>query len=359
MTTFGKCKIESMTNILNMTLAQIARLIDGKVEGDPSMVITGISGIKEAKKGDITFLANARYYPLLRTTKASAIIVDKKTDKNGRTIIRTDNPYIGFVKIMEYLQINKEMPLPGIHKTAVIGKNTKLGKNITIEAHVVLDNGVQIGDNSVISPGVFIGNGARIGTNTLIHANVSVRERVIIGNNVIIHNGAVIGSDGFGFTPIKGVFNKKVPQLGTVIIEDDVEIGANVTIDRATAGRTRIGRGSKIDNLVQIAHNVDIGEHCVIIAQVGISGSATLGNKVTIAGQAGLAGHIKVGDNTIITAQSAVTKNIGSDMCVSGYPAIPLKEEQKIKAYRNRLPEMHKSIQDLFQKVKALEKKLG
>ena len=341
-----------------MTLAQIARLIDGKVEGDPSMVITGISGIKEAKKGDITFLANARYYPLLRTTKASAIIVDKKTDKNGRTIIRTDNPYIGFVKIMEYLQINKEMPLPGIHKTAVIGKNAKLGKNITIEAHVVLDNDVQIGDNTVIFPGVFIGSGARIGANALIYANVSIRERVIIGSNVIIHNGAVIGSDGFGFTPIKGVFNKKVPQLGTVIVEDDVEIGANVTIDRATAGRTRIGSGTKIDNLVQIAHNVDIGEHCVIIAQVGISGSATLGNKVTIAGQAGLAGHIKIGDNAIITAQSAVTKNISPDMCVSGYPAIQLKKEQKIKAYRNRLPEIYKTIQELSQKIRKLEKKL-
>ncbi len=348
-----------MTNILNMTLAQIARLIDGKVEGDTSMVITGVSGIKEAKKGDITFLANARYYPLLRTTKASAIIVDKKTDKNGRPVIRTDNPYIGFVKIMEYLQINKEMPLPGIHKTAVIGKNTKLGKNITIDAHVVLGNDVQIGDNSVICPGVFIGNGTRIGANTLIYANVSIRERIIIGNNVIIHNGAVIGSDGFGFTPIKGTCHKKVPQLGTVTIEDDVEIGANVTIDRATAGKTRIGKGTKIDNLVQIAHNVEIGEHCVIVAQVGISGSTTLGNKVTIAGQAGLAGHIKIGDNAIITAKSAVTKNISPNMCVSGYPAIPLKEEQKIKAYRNRLPEIYKTIQELSQKVRKLEKKLG
>ncbi|MCK5594706.1 UDP-3-O-(3-hydroxymyristoyl)glucosamine N-acyltransferase [bacterium] len=330
-----------MSNILNMTLAQIARLIDGKVEGDPGMVISGISGIKEAKKGDITFLANARYCSLLKTTKASAIIIDKKADKNGRPVIRTDNPYIGFVKIMEYLQINKEMPLPGIHKTAVIGKNTKLGKNITIEAHVVLGNDVQIGDN------------------TLIHANVSVRERVIIGSNVIIHNGAVIGSDGFGFTPIKGVFHKKVPQLGTVVVEDDVEIGANVTIDRATTGRTRIGKGTKIDNLVQIAHNVEIGEHCVIVAQVGISGSTTLGNKVTIAGQVGLAGHIKIGDNTIITAKSAATKDIGPNMCVSGYPAIPLKEEQKIKAYRHRLPEMHKTIQELSRKIRALEKKLG
>ena len=348
-----------MINVLNMTLAQIARLIDGKVEGDPGMVISGISGIREAKEGDITFLASTRYYPLLKTTKASAIIVDKKMEKNGRPVIRTDNPYIGFVKIMEYLQMNKEMPFPGIHKTAVIGKNAKLGKNITIEAHVVLGNDVQIGDNTAIFPGVFIGNSTKIGANTLIHANVSIRERIIIGSNVIIHNGAVIGSDGFGFTPIKGVFHKKVPQLGTVIIEDDVEIGANVTIDRATTGKTRIGKGTKIDNLVQIAHNIEIGEHCVIVAQVGIAGSTTLGNNVTIAGQAGLAGHIKIGNNAIITAQSGVSKNISPNMCVSGYPAIPLKEEQKIKAYRHRLPEMYNTIKELSRRIRALEKKLG
>jgi UDP-3-O-[3-hydroxymyristoyl] glucosamine N-acyltransferase len=245
----------------------------------------------------------------------------------------------------------------GVHKSALLGKDVKLGKNAALGAYVVVDDGAQIGDNAVIYPGCFIGRQAKIGNNVLIYPNVSIRERVSIGNNVIIHSGTVIGSDGFGFVEVNGKHHK-IPQVGTVEICDDVEIGANVTIDRARFDKTVIGRGTKIDNLVQIAHNVVIGENCLIVAQVGISGSTTIGNNVILAGQAGLVGHITVGDKARVTAKSGVIKSIPAGAMFAGYPARPFLENQKSHAHVHNLPKMFDLVKELKKKIESLENKL-
>ncbi|MCD5390307.1 UDP-3-O-(3-hydroxymyristoyl)glucosamine N-acyltransferase [candidate division NPL-UPA2 bacterium] len=342
-----------------MSLREIAELVDGKVIGDSNVMITGVAGIKEAKEGDITFVANSRYASLMNTTQASAIIVGPGVKNNHRPLIQSDEPYLAFTKVMNLLvNGNGEMTPPaGIHPTVVLGKNVELGTGVSLQPYVIIEDDVQIGDRVTIYPHVYIGRRTRIGDETLIYPGVSIREKIEIGKRVIIHSGTVVGSDGFGFAPVKGVHHK-VPQIGTVIVEDDVEIGANVAIDRGTIGKTVIGRGTKIDNLVQIAHNVVIGENSIIVAQVGISGTATLGKGVTLAGQSGVGGHITVGDNTIVAARAGVTKSIPPDSFVSGFPAKPHEKEKRIKASLQRLPEMCKAIGQLAKKVKRLEEKL-
>jgi len=341
------------------TLREIAELVDGEVVGDENLVITGIAGIKEAREGDITFVANPRYAPLMATTRASAIIVSRQLcRKTDKALLLTDDPYLAFTKVMRLLNGDEELPSPGIHPTAIIGENVKLGKDVSIGPYCVISDDVVIGDKAVLYPQVYIGRKTEIGEETIIYPQVIVREKVKIGNRVIIHSGTVIGSDGFGFAPVKGVHHK-VPQIGTVIIEDDVEIGSNVTIDRATIGKTIIGRGTKIDNLVQIAHNVVIGENCIIVAQVGISGSAVIGNNVTLAGQSGVVGHITVGDNATVAARAGVTKSIPPGSVVSGFPARPHHEEKKIIACIQKLPELRKRISALEEKIKELEQALA
>ncbi|MBL7170672.1 MAG: UDP-3-O-(3-hydroxymyristoyl)glucosamine N-acyltransferase [Candidatus Omnitrophica bacterium] len=339
-----------------LTLGEIAKKIDGKVVGDKNTVITGISGIKEAKKGDITFLANPRYARLLSATKASAVIVARDITNTHRALIQTDDPYFAFSRVMGLLA-NEEVPLPRrIHPTAVIGKRVKLGSNIAVSAFVVIEDDVEIGDGVTIYPQVYIGHHTRIGQDTLIYAHVTIREKVTIGRNVIIHSGTVIGCDGFGFAPFKGKHHK-VPQMGTVVIGDDVEIGANVTIDRGTIGETKIGQGTKIDNLVQIAHNVVIGENSIIIAQTGISGSTTLGKNVTLAGQVGVIGHLTIGDNAVVAAKSGVAKSVPANTCVMGIPAREHVRENRVKASMQNLPELVKEIHKLKKEVEELKKR--
>jgi UDP-3-O-[3-hydroxymyristoyl] glucosamine N-acyltransferase len=339
-------------------LKEIAELVDGEIVGDKDIVINGVSGIKEAKDGEITFVANSKYAPLMNLTDASAIIVSRDV-KNGRiTLVRADDPYLAFTKVMQLWANGNGEPGPpvGVHPTVVIGRGVKFGKRVSVQAYVVLEDQVEIGDDVIISPQVYIGRKSRIGDGTLVYPRVTIREKITVGKRCIIHSGTVIGSDGFGFAPVKGVHHK-VPQIGTVIIEDDVEIGANVTIDRATIGKTLIGKGTKVDNLVQIAHNVVIGENSIIVAQVGISGTAVLGKGVTVAGQAGVAGHLTVGDNTTIAARAGVTKNVPPNSCVSGFPAKPHDEEKRLKANLRRLPELVKTVRELEQRLRSLEEK--
>jgi UDP-3-O-[3-hydroxymyristoyl] glucosamine N-acyltransferase len=334
------------------TLGEIAEFIGGELVGDPSTQITGIAGIEEAKTGDITFLANPKYTTFLKTTSASAVIMGKeiKTEGIGIPSIKHPNPYFAFARVMELFFDFKKIYPESTHPTAVLGEEVKLEKGVHVGPHVVLEKGVCLKRNAIILAGSFIGANSIVGENSLIYPNVTIRENVEIGNDVIIHSGTVIGSDGFGYAQEKRIHHK-IPQIGGVKIGDDVEIGANATIDRATLGITRIGKGTKIDNLVQIGHNVEIGENCIIVAQVGISGSTKVGNDTIIGGQVGLAGHIKIGNRVVIGAQSGVTKDTPDDTAIFGYPAREIRKTKRIEAHLSRL--------DLYiQRLKNIEKKL-
>ncbi|MDD5595257.1 MAG: UDP-3-O-(3-hydroxymyristoyl)glucosamine N-acyltransferase [Candidatus Omnitrophica bacterium] len=342
---------------MKKTLREIAELIDGEIVGNEKIVITGVCGIKEASPGDVTFLANPKYAPFIEKTQASAIITSREIESAVKPIIRTEDPSLAFAKILSLVAPNEVSHPQGIHPSVILGKNVKTGSGVAIGPYAVIEDNVTIGDKTIIYAGCFIGHHAQIGSATLIYPNVSIRERVVIGSRVIIHSGTVIGSDGFGFATIKGMHHK-IPQIGTVIIEDDVEIGANVTIDRARFDKTLIGHGTKIDNLVQIAHNVVIGENSIIVAQAGISGSTTIGKGATLAGQAGLVGHITVGDGAIIAAQAGVTKSVPANTIVSGYPAKPHILAKKVNACVQNLPKLYKQVAQLKNKIAELEAKL-
>jgi len=342
---------------MQKTLGQIAEIVKGELVGDPGVIITGISGIKEARQGDITFLANAKYLPFVDKTQASAIIVSRDIEITFQPIIRADNPSLAFTQIVSVLSDYQLEHPKGIHPSALLGKGVVLGKEVAIGPYAVVEDNTVVGDKTVIYPGCFIGHNCKIGNNTLIYPNVSLRENTEVGDRVIINCGAVLGSDGFGFVTVEGKHHK-IPQLGSVIIKDDVEIGANVTIDRARFDKTIIGKGTKIDNLVHIAHNVVIGENCFIVAQVGISGSTTIGNNVILAGQVGIVGHISIGDNAVVMAQSGVSKTIPSGSTVWGYPAKPADEAKRVNACVQNLPKLHRTVLELKKKVEELESRL-
>lgn len=336
---------------MKKTLEEIASLIGGELIGDGNIQISSFSGIKEAQEGEITFLANPLYRPLLDETKASCVITSKDVKSASKPIIRTDNPSLAFSKVISLFKTQQEeKPLKGIDKTVLIGKNVTLGKDVAISAYVVIEESSSIGEGTAVYPHVYIGHNTTIGKFTTIYPNVSIRENSVIGNNVIIHSGTVIGSDGFGFVKVNDI-HQKIPQTGIVVIEDDVEIGSNVSIDRARFGKTIIGKGAKIDNLVQIAHNVKIGPNSIIASQTGIAGSASLGKDVTLAGQVGIVGHVEIGDNVIVAARSGVTKSIPANSVVLGSPAKPMSEEKKILACIRRLPELFKSVRELKEKL--------
>jgi len=339
-------------------LSEIAKLVDGKVIGDADILITGASGIREALPGEITFLANSKYSPLMDKTAASAIVTSADAQQTTKPIILTENPSLAFAKIISLFTPDNVGHPQNIDYTVVMGKNVSLGKDVAIGAYTVIGDNVTIGDNTIIYAACYIGHHTKIGEKTLIYPHVSIRERISIGSRVIIHSGTVVGSDGFGFATIKGA-HLKIPQVGTVEIGDDVEIGANVTIDRARFDKTVIGRGTKIDNLVQIAHNVVIGENSLIVAQVGISGSTIIGNNVTLGGQAGLVGHINIGDNAIVTAQSGVAKSVPPDTMVSGYPARPFMTTQRVNASLQNLPKLFDLVKELKKRIEELEAKLN
>lgn len=342
---------------MRKTLKEIADLLGGEVIGDSDTLITGISGIKEAKQGDITFISNPRYLNFITKTKASAIISSKEIKDSCKPVIKIDNPSRALSKLASIFYPAKNYPPKGVHPTAILGKYVRLGKEVSIGPYVVIEDNVVIGDACVIYCGVYIGYDSLIGDNCVFYSNVSIREKTSIGNRVILHNGTVIGCDGFGYDTVDKI-HFKIPQLGYIVIEDDVEIGANVTIDRARFDKTLIGKGTKIDNLVHIAHNVTTGQNCIIVAQVGISGSTTIGNNVIIAGQAGLVGHITVGDNVIVGAQSGVIKSVPSNTFVSGYPARPHKQAKDINAHIQRLPELKKTIARLNTRIDKLESRI-
>jgi UDP-3-O-[3-hydroxymyristoyl] glucosamine N-acyltransferase len=339
-------------------LGEIARYLDAELEGDPSVKITGVAGIQEARAGDLTFLANPKYASFLATTSASAVIVGPSVGPARSSLprIKHPNPYLAFARVLELFAGAREFP-SGIHPTAVVAEGGEVEKGAHLGPQVVVETGARIKAGAVIMAGCFVGAGSEIGENSLVYPNVTIREDVTVGKNVIVHSGAVIGSDGFGFAK-DGVLYRKIPQIGGVEIGDDVEIGANVTVDRATLGVTRIGRGTKIDNLVQIAHNVVIGEDCIIAAQVGISGSTRIGDRSMLGGQVGVVGHVRIGDEATVGAQSGVTKNIPDGATVFGYPAREIHKTKKIEAHLSRFDLYLQRLEKLERALAEIKKKI-
>ncbi|RKY79915.1 UDP-3-O-(3-hydroxymyristoyl)glucosamine N-acyltransferase [candidate division KSB1 bacterium] len=340
-----------------MKLAEIARWVNGRLIGDGNIEITGIAPIETAKAGELSFIANPRYKKFLQTTSASAVLVPEGNWDTTAALIFCRNPYLAFAQLMRAFFPKKHTIQPGVHPSAVLAEGVQMGEGCAVAPLVVIEKGCQLGQNVILYPGVYLGEGVEIGNEVVIYSNVSVLEGVKIGNRVIIHANSVIGSDGFGFVPHEGRY-VKIPQAGTVVIEDDVEIGANCAIDRATLGETRICKGTKLDNLIQVAHNVQIGENTVIAAQTGISGSTKIGNNVTIGGQVGIAGHIIIGDRVVCGAQAGVTKSIPAGTVVSGYQARPHRQQLRIEAALQNLPKLIKKIAAMETQINKLEKQL-
>lgn len=335
---------------MNITVEELASLIGGYVAPEAhGMRITGAASIADAGEGQITFFGNARYLAALKRSRASAALVP--LDFAGEipaALVRVQNPSLAFAQLLEKFAPVPVVHLPGIHPTAVIGENVSLGENVSIQPYAVIESGVQIGAHTFVGAHSFIGQDSQLGADCQIHPQVTLRERTLLGARVTIHSGTVIGSDGFGYEFSQGA-HRKIPQIGCVQIDDDVEIGANVAIDRARFGRTWIQAGTKIDNLVQIAHNVTIGKHCILVSQVGISGSTRLGNYVTLAGQVGLVGHIEIGDAAIIGAKSGVSKNVPGKEHWFGIPAVPEETFKLRLAYTNRLEKLNARVKRLEQ----------
>jgi UDP-3-O-[3-hydroxymyristoyl] glucosamine N-acyltransferase len=341
---------------MKKSLQEIAQYLGGTVSGDGEIQIGGLATLDDAGEGQLTFLANPKYASKVATTKASAVLLPQGANPQGRNAIFHANPYLAFAKLLTLFYTAPAAP-QGVMAGAFVSDKAQIGANVTVYPGASVGPGVVIGERVTLHPGVVLYPGVVLGDDVTLHANVSIRERCRLGNRVTIHDGTVIGSDGFGYAP-DGKSWYKIPQIGIVIIEDDVEIGSNAVMDRAALEVTRIRRGTKIDNLVQIAHNCVIGEDCMIVSQVGISGSTQLGNHVILGGQVGLAGHIKIGDNVMVGAKSGVPGNVEGNQVVSGIPAIPHREWLKSSGLVPRLPEFRKTLSALEKRVAELEKQL-
>ena len=333
-----------------MKLGDLAAQLGCPLEGDEAIDILRVATIEQARPGDLTFLANAKYTSALSTTRASAVIAAPDVAGAPCAVLRTPNPYLTFARALGLLH-PQPRPAPGTHVTAVVADDAQIGADVSIGPYVVIAAGAQIGARTVIHPHVVIGPGAVIGADCLLHARVSVRERVVIGARCVLQDGAVVGSDGFGFARRDDGTHEKIPQVATVIIEDDVEIGANTTIDRPAVGETRVKRGAKIDNLVQIAHGVVIGANALLASQVGISGSSVIGDSVMLGGQVGVAGHVTIGDRVRASGKTGLTGNVPADAFVTGYPHMDNLEWRKAQAVFRRLPEMRRQLAELERRI--------
>lgn len=342
---------------MTFSALQIAALINGKTEGDANTSVNSFGKIEEAQNGQLAFLANSKYEEYLYSTKASVVIINDALELKQpvtATLIRVPDPYTAFATLLSKYQQMMQQQLVGVQQPVYISSSASYGENVFIGAFAYLSDNVKVGNGTKIYPNAFLGNNVKIGDNSIIHAGVKIYHDCVIGNNVIIHAGTVIGSDGFGFAPQADGSFQKVPQIGNVVIENNVEIGANTTIDRATMGSTIIRSGAKLDNLVQIAHNVEVGNSTVIAALAGISGSTKIGKGVMIGGQAGLAGHLQVEDGSKINAQAGLGKSLKAGSSVTGSPAYDYNKAIRSQAVARNLPEMEKRIKELEALVKQL-----
>jgi len=346
-----------------VTLGELARLLDCPLEGDATIEIRRLATIEDAGPGDLTFLANPKYLPKLADTKASAVIMNGTAASPNEVlapcaVIRSNAPYLTFARAAQMLAPIAP-PTPGLHPQAFVAPDAVVDPSASIGPFAVIASGVAIGARTIVHPHVVIGDGTIIGADCILYPHVSIRERCLVGNRVIVQNGAVIGSEGYGFAPRPDGTHEKIPQTGPVVIEDDVEIGANTTIDRPAVGETRIMSGTKIDNLVQIAHGVVVGRNSLLAAQVGIAGSTVVGESVMMGGQAGVSGHLKIGDRVKLAAKTGVTGPIDADAYMSGYPMMDTQEWRRSHVVVRKLPEMRKQLLAMEERLKKLEEKQG
>ena len=337
-----------------MTLGEIAEHLGCRLEGEGSVEIHGVAALEDAGPGQVTFFTNARYAAALRATRAAAVIAAHAVEGVPCAVLRAADPYLAFARAVE-LFADAWRPAAGVHSQAVVDGSAEVAADASIGPFAVVGEGARIGARTIVHAHVTIGRFARIGEDCLLHSHVSIRERVRIGDRVILQNGVVIGADGYGFARRADGSHHKIPQIGGVTIEDDVEIGANSTVDRPAVGETRISAGTKIDNLVQVAHGVRVGRHVLLAAQVGVAGSSVLEDQVTLAGQVGVAGHLTIGRGTIATAQTGIPNSVEAGSFISGYPAIPNREWLKASAVFRKLPELRKLVGELQRRVADLE----
>jgi len=333
-----------------LPLAKIAKLVQGELKGDPARMICGPAGFAEAGGDQITFTADAKYLKKISTTRAGAVLVPRNSPQTDQNTIEVDHPYVAFITLVNHWHPPAEHPT-GVHASAVVAETATLGNDLFIGPQAIIGANVRLGDRVWIHGQVNIGDGAVIGDDCIIHPQVTIYPRCRIGSRVMIHAGTVIGSDGFGFIPLKGRYHK-IPHLGIVQIDDDVEIGANNTIDRATFGRTWIQEGVKTDNLVHISHNVTVGAHTVLVAQVGISGSTSIGKHAVLAGQAGVSGHLTIGDRVTIGPQAGIAQSIADGQIVSGTPEMPHRTWLRVSRMLPRLPQLDKRLRRLEKSLK-------
>ncbi len=343
---------------MEKTLKELADYLGGEVIGDANVKIKGVMTIDEAREGYITFVSNIKYIKKIEETAASAILVSPGITAKGKNLLVTKNPYLAFAKVVD-LMMNPEKVYSGtLDNSASVSDSAEIGSNVTAYPFVFIGENVKVADNVVLYPGVYVGDECQIGKDTVIHPNTVLHKGTVVGERVVIHSNSVIGCSGYGYAP-DGKTYYKIPQVGVTVIEDDVDIGANTTINRGVLGETRIKRGTKIDSEVMIAHNVEIGEDTLVTSQVGIAGSVEIGNNVILAGGAGVAGHIKVGDNVKVGGWSGVIKDLPSGGTFLGTPAIEIERMRKCFIIMQKLPEMKDTVKDLQKRIEQLEERLG
>ena len=336
-----------------MKLEKVAELVGGKLKGHGSLEISGLRGIEQAGEGHITFLSKKKFLDVLNRSQTSAVLVTEEIDTSVSQVI-VASPELAFARLLREFHPESRLK-PGVHDRAVIGKNVKLGDQITLSAGVCIGEDVEIADNVVLYPGVVVGDRCRIGSHTTLYPNVTLYDDTELGSRVTLHAGVVIGADGFGYTLDEKAAHYKISQVGRVVIEDDVEIGANSCVDRASMGATLIKKGTKIDNLVQVAHNCTVGEHSILVAQVGLAGSCTLGHHVVLAGKVGVSDHVTLGDQVTLTARSTALRSIESNKVYGGTPAVPLGEWKKYVTALPKLPDLVRKVRDLEARLNEIE----
>lgn len=344
-----------------MKLAALADRLGARLEGDGDVEIVRVASIETAGAGDVTFVANTKYQRHLEGTRASAVILGgglTHTPPPGCAVLHVENPYLAFAQAVEIF-VPLARPAPGVHPTAIIGPDVTLGDAVSIGPFVVVGRGASIGARSIVEAHATIGDGARLGDDCWVRTHVAIRHGVSVGHRVILQDGVVLGSEGYGFVRLKDGTHYKIPQQGRLVVEDDVELGANTAVDRPAVGETRIGAGTKVDNLVQIAHGVSIGKRVLLASQVGISGSSTIEDDVVLAGQVGVAGHLTIGKGSVLGAQSGVPNDVPAGVFWTGYPSIDARNWRRSSILFKQLPELRKTIGELEEKIAALEEKLA